>query len=324
MRNRVQIVGRRGRTVDAELRQDAAEDRCELEAVGRTECDHDPGFAGQSIDDQVPVGRQRVQTGLRIDRRSDRPGEMTRQERLRSSEGRLVPVECTSVRIDRISAAVLGRLRAGLAVRREAVEARFVHPDPDREAVGREGRRVGAGEVGHLLLGDGQRQAPVERRRAARWSRRRRRARPGPVRYVAAGVTTSRSPPPASRIAVTGARSRSVAPWAAARRRCAALPLNGSARPPRACHIAGHVVVDVPLRPAMADLGGVEQLERDVLGGEAVGVVGLRDGRIGRPQVEAAGRRSRSARRPRPRPPPRSRRRAWRGARSRAGDRTAG
>ena len=49
------------------------------------------------------------------------------------------------------------------------------------------------------------------------------------------------------------------------------------------------VVVELPLRPAPHDLGGVEQLERDALGGQAVGVVGQRDGRVGRPQVQAAG-----------------------------------
>ena len=36
-------------------------------------------------------------------------------------------------------------------------------------------------------------------------------------------------------------------------------------------------VVDVPLRPATTDLAGVEDLERNALGGQAVGVVGHRD-----------------------------------------------
>ena len=259
--------------------------------MGRTECDHDPGFAGQSVHDQVPVGRQRVETGLRVDRRSDRRGEMTGQERLHACEGGLVPGECTSVRIDRISPAVLGGLRARLAVGREAVEARFVHPDPDREPIGCEGRGIRAGEVGHLLLGDGQRQAAVERGEElvrpgvggeddpARAVGRRRASRPRGRRHPRRG-----SP-------VTGVRSRSVAPWAMASRRCAALPLNGSARPPRACHIPVTAVVDVPLRPAVADLGCIEEIERDVLGGEAVGVVRLGDGWIRRPQVEPAGRR---------------------------------
>ena len=49
------------------------------------------------------------------------------------------------------------------------------------------------------------------------------------------------------------------------------------------------VVREAPLRPAPRDLRGVEPLERHGLGGQAVGVVGHRDGRVGRPQVQTAG-----------------------------------
>ena len=52
---------------------------------------------------------------------------------------------------------------------------------------------------------------------------------------------------------------------------------------------ADHVVRESPRGPAPLDLRGIEQLERDVLGGEAVGVVGHRDRGIGGPQIEPAG-----------------------------------
>ena len=51
----------------------------------------------------------------------------------------------------------------------------------------------------------------------------------------------------------------------------------------------GDVVIQLPLWPAPADLGGVEELERDALGREAVGVVGHRDRGVARPEVQAAG-----------------------------------
>ena len=92
---------------------------------------------------------------------------------------------------------VLGRLRPGLAVGREAVEARLVHPDPDREPIRREVLGSRAGVVGHLLLGDRQRQAPARTTRAARSSRRRRPARRGRRDGSSqSAVTTSSSPPP--------------------------------------------------------------------------------------------------------------------------------
>ena len=45
---------------------------------------------------------------------------------------------------------------------------------------------------------------------------------------------------------------------------------------------ARRVLVQPPLRPAPHDLGGVELLERDALGGHAVGVVGQRDRGVAR------------------------------------------
>ncbi len=54
---------------------------------------------------------------------------------------------------------------------------------------------------------------------------------------------------------------------------------------------ADRVLGQPPLGPAADRLGGVENLERDALSGQAGGVVGHRDPRAGRPQVEAARRR---------------------------------
>ena len=49
------------------------------------------------------------------------------------------------------------------------------------------------------------------------------------------------------------------------------------------------LVAEPPLRPAAHDLGGVEVLERDALGRHARDVVGQRDRRVARRDVEAAG-----------------------------------
>ena len=98
-----------------------------------------------------------------------------------------------------------------------------------------------------------------------------------------------RSRRPTARMAVTGARSRRTAP------RSRGQPTMGGVAPVRVGQPAlglphrPDVVVEPPLRPAPPDLGAVERLVGDALGGQAVGVVGHRDGRVGRPQVEAAG-----------------------------------
>ena len=53
-----------------------------------------------------------------------------------------------------LAAPVLRDLHGGLAEDREAVVAGILHPDPDREAPGREGRRILRLEVDHLLARD--------------------------------------------------------------------------------------------------------------------------------------------------------------------------
>ena len=175
----------------------------------------------------------------------------------------------------------------GFAVGREAVEGRVVHPDPDREPVRGEGRRVRRGEVGHLLLRDRQRQPPTERRQ----------------QLVGPGVGGDHDVAGAMGLArdvdldlsadlADGGHRRSVL-----QRRA---PLRGEAevrgvaleRVGQAALRLEHgrrAIVEPPLRPAAHDLIGIEELIRDAFRGQAVRVVGLRDGRIGRPQVQAAG-----------------------------------
>ena len=110
-----------------------------LNAVGRAEQDDDARRLGHPVDDEVAVRRQRVQAGLRVDLgcRARAGRWRPRKARRRAS----APSSRSNVRVvrrRRLAAAVLGGLRAGLAVGREAVEGRVVHPDPDREAVRRE------------------------------------------------------------------------------------------------------------------------------------------------------------------------------------------
>jgi hypothetical protein len=120
------------------------------------------GVIGQPIDDEVAVRGQRVETGLRVDLGPEHAGQVLLQEPGQPGEADLVPLVGPRGRRHLVATDVLGRLGTGLAVRREAVERRVVHPDPDREAVGREGLRVGCREVRDLGLDDRERQSPVE------------------------------------------------------------------------------------------------------------------------------------------------------------------
>ena len=67
------------------------------------------------------------------------------------------------------------------------------------------------------------------------------------------------------------------------------IPLERVGQPALSLPEGGDVRFEPPLRPAAHDLRGVQELERDALRGQALDVVRLRDGRIGRPQVEPAG-----------------------------------
>src|SRR6185369_99985 len=85
-----QLAGRRGRAVDDELRQDPAEDRRELVAVGGAEDDQDAGRLGQAVDDEVPVRRHRVQAGLRVDLGPEMLGQVALEEVGQAPEADLV------------------------------------------------------------------------------------------------------------------------------------------------------------------------------------------------------------------------------------------
>ncbi len=75
-----------------------------------------------------------------------------RQERLGAGQRGHVWLEGTRVGRHSRPAHVLSRLRPHFAEDREAVEARLIEPDPDRETVGEELLNQRAVEVGHLLL----------------------------------------------------------------------------------------------------------------------------------------------------------------------------
>ena len=218
--------------------EDPTEDRGELEPVRRRRARRRrPGASGSAIDDEVAIRRERVQAGLRVDRRAERARQMGRHEALDAREGRLVPLERPVVRLDRLAAAVLGGLRSGLAVRREAVEA-TARPSRSRPGSGPGAKAAGSGQAKYVtcsLVTSGQ--PPVECGEQL--------VRPGvggeddpPGPMVAVGGLDLESPPPASRIAVTGsARGASRrSPASRGGRRCP-----GSGRPgrPRAWHIAG-------------------------------------------------------------------------------------
>ena len=85
------------------------------------------------------------------------------EEILDSLERGLVGLEGPGVSRDFATARILPYLGPLLAEHREAIEAGIVHPDPDRKALWLEVGKAGAGEVGHLLLGDGERQLNLER-----------------------------------------------------------------------------------------------------------------------------------------------------------------
>src|SRR5436190_21316248 len=150
------------RAVDGELREDPTQDRGELVAVRRSEGNQDAGVVRQAIDNEVPVGRQRVEAGLRGDLGAELLRKMAGEEVRQPGEADLVALEGARRGRHLVPADVLGRLRARLAVGRKSVERRIVHPDPDREAFRREERRIRRGEVRDLGLDDRERQRTIE------------------------------------------------------------------------------------------------------------------------------------------------------------------
>ena len=173
---------RRRAAVECQLDEDAPEHAGVLEAVGRPETDHDARRIGQPIDHEVAIRGQRVQAGPGQDRRPDRARQVLDEEVAQPLEGRLVPLERPGVRVDRLTADVLGRLRVRPR-HRSGSRRTTARPSRSRPGSGPgRSRRIRRAEVGHLLLGHGQRQRAGRTRRAAGWSRRRRSGRPAPSR----------------------------------------------------------------------------------------------------------------------------------------------
>ena len=220
-------------------------------------------------------------------------GRWAARNALHPREGRLVALERAGRRGHPPPAHVLADLRARVPVRGKAVERGLVHPDPDREAVGVEPRRIPARrEPADLLLGDRSgRAAPSGSRRSFVQASAATMTRPAVSRSPSSRITIVS--PAESSIRATGACSRSTAPCSTARRRWATLPRDGSASPPSAWNRPSVPVVEPPGRPAARDLGPVQLLERDALGGHRPRVLADVDGdargRLARPHVEAAG-----------------------------------
>ena len=232
------VVGRRRRAVDDQLGQDAAEERGELEGMGGAERHEHVRSLGHAGRGRSPgpasacTGRSSCRCRARPRRAGGRAGRRV-DAGVRIGVDVERPLVGPSSRVRRRPGPPSGRARRRSGSRRSTARPSRSRPgtDPGAKSSG-----SGAGVVGHLLLGDRQRQPASERRQAARSSRRRRparRARPGDV--VPSAVLSSISPPPASRSAVTGRpveERRAVRRGrAAGGRRCARF---GSARPPSA------------------------------------------------------------------------------------------
>ena len=257
--------------------------------MGCTQHDGDARRIGQPIDHEVTIRRERVEAGPGVDRWAQGAGQVALHERRHPLERRLVPLERPGRGRGRRAAEVLGDLWTGLAIRREAVEARFVLPDPDREPVRGKRARIRAGEVGHLLLRDLEREAAVEVREELvgpgigrdHDSRRpvRRAVLGGNLVLAAARVADPGHGRPFEERRPAPGRQVPMRPVPADRIRQPAFRLEQPCRG----------VVDLPLRPAAPDLVGVEQVERDAFGRETAGVVVDRVEGVARPQVEATG-----------------------------------
>ena len=146
-----------------EVGQRAPEPGRELEAMGGTERDADLLASGHVIDDEVAVGRQRVEARRRA-RWTEAVAQQLPHEQRQPVFHASVGLERPRVGIGLRPATVLRGLdRVEMAVDRKAVVARVVHPDPHREAPGLQ-IGVVAREVRHLLAGHRERDRVAERR----------------------------------------------------------------------------------------------------------------------------------------------------------------
>src|SRR4051794_13256305 len=110
-RESLDLAGRWRHAVDDELRQDPAEDRRELVAVGGGEDDMDAGHVWQAVDDEIAVGRERVEAGLCHDLRTEVLRQVGGEEVRQAAEPDLVALEGPRRRRDLVAADVLRGLR---------------------------------------------------------------------------------------------------------------------------------------------------------------------------------------------------------------------
>ena len=251
-----------------------------------------PGWSGTA-------SRTKSRSGVSVYRqvfvRNGSPGhvrQVGREERVHPREGRLVTLERAGRRGDPPPADVLADLGPRVPVRGKAVERGLVHPDPDREPVGGEPRRIPARrEPADLLLGDRERQGGTERLEEV--------VRPGvggdddpaggqPLAVLEDHDRLPRrvvDPRDGRVLAQHGAVFDGQAPVGDVAARRVGEPAVGLEQ-------AQVPVVEPPGRPAAGDLGPVQLLERDALGGHRPRVLADVDGdargRLARAHVEAA------------------------------------
>lgn len=106
----------------------------------------------------MPTGRTSGRGALERPRCAEQPPQMRKFARGRAAwrAGRSTRNAATSS-----ADAVVSSIASSPRIRPRTESKWLVHPDPDRTSIGREERQIRAGEVRHLLTGDGQRQAPA-------------------------------------------------------------------------------------------------------------------------------------------------------------------
>ena len=121
--------------------------------MSRADCQEDVRVAWQCINDEVSIRREGVEAGFGIDLGAEHAGDVFREEGLGTGKGVRLRSEGSGFGGYRFSTSILGDFWAGFPIDREAVETRFVHPNPYREAFGCEIIRARGGVIGDLLLG---------------------------------------------------------------------------------------------------------------------------------------------------------------------------
>src|SRR5829696_173941 len=123
-----------------------------------------PGHPWHGSEHELAVWRHVVEAGLGVELRSERVGYVALQKAPQRGENARVRIERAGVYTNDVAAGILAGFGAYRTVDGQAVE-RIVGaavPDPDRKPVWRELPQVGRLEVGHLLLGTGDRDTVPE------------------------------------------------------------------------------------------------------------------------------------------------------------------